>query len=232
MDVTVDCKWSKWRILGAGRAVGRGNTTTAVILRRPLFAHASPSGAAALVQHAANAQDGCWWLRVTRGARGLTAGASGSWSGSARRAAPRPAAKVNIAINKQITACKDVQDLCSVIHNQPRSLAFLQLLRTPRHDVACGTVDQALRALEESALHNIEDFGPQELTNTLHAMAKAKAHYSPTKPLVIEALERRAEALAGTLNAQGVANTLWAYAPMGRAPGAGMMRGLEGRAFC
>ena len=39
-----------------------------------------------------------------------------------------------------------------------------------------------------------------------------------------------AEALAGTFNAQAVANTLWAYASMGREPGAGLMRELEGRA--
>jgi len=43
-------------------------------------------------------------------------------------------------------------------------------------------------------------------------------------------LEGRAEALAGTFNAQEVANTLWAYATMGREPGAGVMRALEGRA--
>ena len=43
-------------------------------------------------------------------------------------------------------------------------------------------------------------------------------------------LEGRAEALAGTFNAQAVANTLWAYATMGREPGAGLMRELEGRA--
>ena len=41
---------------------------------------------------------------------------------------------------------------------------------------------------------------------------------------------RRAEALAGTFNAQEVANTLWAYATMGWEPGVGMMRALEGRA--
>ena len=40
----------------------------------------------------------------------------------------------------------------------------------------------------------------------------------------------RSEALAGTFNAQEVANTLWAYATMGREPGAGLMRELEGRA--
>jgi len=51
-------------------------------------------------------------------------------------------------------------------------------LPTQRHGVARGTVDHALRALEESALHNIEDFGPRELANTLHDMAKAKAQRS------------------------------------------------------
>jgi hypothetical protein len=39
-----------------------------------------------------------------------------------------------------------------------------------------------------------------------------------------------AEAVAGTLNAQNVANTLWAYATTGREPGAGVMRELVGRA--
>ena len=36
--------------------------------------------------------------------------------------------------------------------------------------------------------------------------------------------------LAGTFNAQDVANTLRAYATMGREPGAGLRRELEGRA--
>jgi len=58
----------------------------------------------------------------------------------------------------------------------------------------------------------------------------AKAHYTPTNPLVLEALEQQAEALVSSLNAQGVAITLWAYATMGREPGAGVMRGPEGRA--
>ena len=33
-------------------------------------------------------------------------------------------------------------------------------------------------------------------------------------------LEERAEALVGIFNAQAVSNTLWAYATMGREPGA------------
>jgi len=44
------------------------------------------------------------------------------------------------------------------------------------------------------------------------------------------ALEGRAEALAGMFNAQGVSNTLWAYAKMGREPGVGMRKGMEGGA--
>ena len=40
-------------------------------------------------------------------------------------------------------------------------------------------------------------------------------------------LEGRAEAVAGSFKAQHVANTLWAYATMGREPGEGMMRALE-----
>ncbi len=40
----------------------------------------------------------------------------------------------------------------------------------------------------------------------------------------------QAESLAGTFNAQEVANTLWADAKMGWSPGAAVMRELEGRA--
>ena len=58
----------------------------------------------------------------------------------------------------------------------------------------------------------------------------AKSRYRPWDRTLVPELEGRAEALAGTFNAQDVANTLWAYATMGRAPGAGLMRELEGRA--
>ena len=108
------------------------------------------------------------------------------------------------------------------------STALRKLLQDHNNGGLSEVVQRALRSLEESALHNIEDFESQTLANTLHAMAKAR--YTPTNPLVIGALERRAEALAGTFNAQGVANTLWAYATMGRKPGAGLMKELEGLA--
>ena len=58
----------------------------------------------------------------------------------------------------------------------------------------------------------------------------AKTQYTPSDQSLVPKLEERAEALAGTFTAQGVANTLWAYATMGREPGTGVMRVLEGQA--
>ncbi len=57
-----------------------------------------------------------------------------------------------------------------------------------------------------------------------------KTQYSPWDQSLVPKLEERAEALEGTFNAQKVANTLCVHATMGRAPGAGLMRELEGRA--
>ena len=106
--------------------------------------------------------------------------------------------------------------------------AFRILLQSRRDEVPRGDVEQALQALEEAVLRTINVFGTQELANIMHAMAKA--HYTPTNPLVLGPLEPQTEALADTFNTQDVANTIWAYATMGRGPGAGLMRVLEGRA--
>ena len=89
-------------------------------------------------------------------------------------------------------------------------------------------MERALQALEAAALRTIDAFGAQHVSNTLHIMAKSR--YRPWDRTLVPELEGRAEAVAGTFKAQEVANTLWAYATMGRAPGAGMMRELEGRA--
>ena len=146
--------------------------------------------------------------------------------------------KRNVEINKQITVCQDSRDLCALIDAHaaefnPVNVAtafrrLLQMWRGGRGARARGVVERSLQALEEAALRTINVFGARELANTMHAMAKA--HYTPTNPLVLEALEQQTEAVAGTLNAQEVANTLWAYATMGWEPGAGLMRKLEGRA--
>jgi hypothetical protein len=141
----------------------------------------------------------------------------------------------NMQLNKQILACEDAGELCALIQARVAEFdhvnvatAFRRLLQTRRQGVSRAVADQALWQLEASALLTMDDFQPQEISSTLHALAKAR--YAPSDPLLLDALERQAEAVAGTFNAQQVANTLWAYAKLGRAPGAGVMRGLEGRA--
>ena len=89
-------------------------------------------------------------------------------------------------------------------------------------------MEPTLRSLELSALQNIEDGGSQQIANTLHATAKSRCRLSDRSDLA--ALERQAEAVTGSFNAQELANTMWASATMGRAPGAGVVRGLEVRA--
>jgi hypothetical protein len=89
-------------------------------------------------------------------------------------------------------------------------------------------VERALQALEGAALQTNAEFGAREISNTLHIMAKTR--YCPWDPALVPKLQGRAEALAGTFNAQGVANTLWACTKMGREPGTGLMRELGARA--
>ena len=103
--------------------------------------------------------------------------------------------------------------------------AFRALLQSRRD--GGGVVERALRALEAAALRQIETYQAQHVANTLHIMAKTC--YRPWDQALVPALEGRAEALAGTFNAQGVANTLWAYATMKRDLGAGLARVLEVR---
>ena len=91
-------------------------------------------------------------------------------------------------------------------------------------------VERALQSLERAAMQNMEDYEAQQISNTLYAMAKAK--YTPSEPLLVEALERQAVAVAGRgdFNAQNVAITMWAYATMGREPGKELVKALEERA--
>jgi hypothetical protein len=86
------------------------------------------------------------------------------------------------------------------------STAFRKLLQSRRDRVPSRDVERELQTIEEEALWTINVFRAQELTNTMHVMAKA--HYTPTNPLVLEALEGWADALAGTFKTQEVANTI------------------------
>ena len=136
----------------------------------------------------------------------------------------------NVEINKQISvcenACEDSGDLCALIDVHAAEFndvnvvtAFRKLLQSRREGLPSGVLERALQALEAAALRTIDAFGARLVANILHIIAKAR--YSPNDQSLVPQLEGRAEALAGTFNAQEVANTLWAYATMGREPGAG-----------
>ena len=142
--------------------------------------------------------------------------------------------QMNDEISKQIMAAQPHQ-LCTLIAARKAEFdkvhlatAFRKLLQSRSDGVLHGVVERALQALEECALEKMEDFQPKQVATYLHSMAKCRYH--PSNPRVLEALEQQAAATAGTFNEQEVANTLWAYAKLGREPGARLMWGLECRA--
>jgi len=136
-------------------------------------------------------------------------------------------------LNSHILDCGSTGELCELIEAHAEEFdavnvatAFRKLLQSRRDGVPRGFVERALQALEAAALRRMDAFKGREVANILHIMAKTR--YRPSDPALVQKLEGRAEALAGTFNVQNVANTLWAYATMGREPGAGVMRGLDG----
>jgi hypothetical protein len=141
----------------------------------------------------------------------------------------------NIDIIRQIMGAQGASKLCILIQASAAEFnsvnvatALRVLLQARRDGVPHGVVERALQALEAAALRTIDAFGAQEISNTLHIMAKSR--YRPWDQTLVPKLDGRAEALAGTFNSQDVANTLWAYATMGREPCLGVMRELEGQA--
>jgi hypothetical protein len=88
-------------------------------------------------------------------------------------------------LNKPILSIANMQGLCDLINASSTQFnhvnvatAFRRVLQMPRRGVSQDTVAKALRTLEESALHNIHDFGSQGIANTLHIMAKQR-YYKP-----------------------------------------------------
>ena len=163
--------------------------------------------------------------RLHRGGIGLRDGRVSRSCGAARRGGPASNAH-NFQLNSQIMDCRSAVEVCKLIvaraaeFNHVNVATALRTVLQSRHDgVPRQLVEQALHALEAAALEMIDAFEAQQVASTLHIMAKTE--YCPWDPSLVPALEVRAEALAGTFNAQNVANTLWAYATMGREPGAG-----------
>ena len=126
-----------------------------------------------------------------------------------------------------------MQELCELIHASSTqfdhvnvSTVFRKVLKMSRRGGSQDTVAKTLRTLEDSALQNIHDFGSKGIANTLHIMTKER-YYKPQETVLL-ALEGRVESISGEFNEQDVANTLWAFAAMGKKSGERMLGQLEG----
>jgi len=128
-------------------------------------------------------------------------------------------------------AFKGAGELCTCIEAKAADFnyvnvttAFRQLLKMARQ---AGVRQSALQVLEDVMMRKMGDFGPREVASTLHIMAKAR--YRPKNRALLPALDMQVEKVVREYDAQAVANTVWAYATMGREPGEGVMGMLEGR---
>ena len=143
--------------------------------------------------------------------------------------------KLNQEIMQEIMAFKSAGELCACIEAKATDFnyvavatAFRQLLKMARQaGVRPITQQSALQVLEDVMMRKMGDFGPLQVASTLHIMAKAR--YRPYNRALLPELELQIERVVSKYNAQNVANTVWAYARMGREPGEGVMGMLEGR---
>ncbi len=139
-----------------------------------------------------------------------------------------------VLLNMGIVDCSSTEELCELIEEHAEQLdtinvatAFRKLLQSPRDGVPRGVVDRALQALEAAALRRMPEMEARNVADMLHIIAKSR--YSPWDPALVPKLEGQAVAVVGTFSAQGVTNTLWAFATMGREPGARLRCSLEER---
>jgi len=92
-----------------------------------------------------------------------------------------PDLKRHIDINKQIMRAQGASELCTLIETRVAefnhvnvSTAFRTLLQGRRNGGPRGVVERALQALKAAALRTIDAFGAQNVSNTLHIMAKSR----------------------------------------------------------
>ena len=166
---------------------------------------------------------------------GWPGGGRGGGSGGARLN-PR---QITGALGKQARAedvlsfCRDHLHELNHIHVNAALGKLAKLRSLPRH----LTTDQTFVELVRFARRLAESgqYPAREMSNTAFAVAKMhqigviRANQGEMTDLVT-ALERRAEEVARDMKPQEMANLMWAYATLGRAPGAPTWEALERRA--
>ena len=76
----------------------------------------------------------------------------------------------------------------------------------------------------------LRTFGPREMSNMLHALAKSGRRFCSLSEALVAAFEQRSLACIQEWNGQDIGNTLWAYATLRRAPAPPLLEALQGKA--
>ena len=141
----------------------------------------------------------------------------------------------HVEINKKLTACSSVSDVCRLIEEHAAEFNAVNVVTALRkvllnsRGLSRQLLEKTQQTLEQCVVSRMEDFEARQVSNILHVFAKHK--YRPWDAQILTCLERRALETAGEFNSQNVANTLWAYASLGRDPGKGLLHALERRAL-
>ena len=102
----------------------------------------------------------------------------------------------NAQLNKRITACSSVLDVCRIIEEQEAELNVINVATALRkvlfesRGVSRQVLDKTLQILEEHAVSKMKDFSPRHVANILHVFAKMK--YRPWHTEILSCLDRRA----------------------------------------
>ena len=192
----------------------------------------------------------------TEPAQNAATAASGPRPAALGRAGPGDGPRVwgaagSRAVNDEILQARSVEQLCALIERSTHALdpvnvntAFRRLLlpqgQPERNATAAALplLDRAVRLLLRRALvllrqgggQHSRQFGPREISNMLHALAKSGRPCCRLSEALIVAFEQRCLACMPAWNGQDIGNVLWAYAVLGRAPAPPLLEALQGQA--
>jgi hypothetical protein len=145
---------------------------------------------------------------------------------------PHPGKQFCVQLNKQIMSIRHARGICALISAHASHFNAVNVATCFRTILALGRVGaeelvpQALSTLEEAGTRVMGEFGPQKLSNVLHAVAKYK-HQCRT--CLLAGLERRLEEISHELNPQCISNIVWGYATMDKRVGDKAMGLMEQR---
>ena len=158
------------------------------------------------------------------------------------------------AVNDEIMRLRSVEQLCVFVAYNVQEMdhvnintAWRRLLLPqgkPERNLTAALlplVDRAVNLLLRRALSLLRSqdihpqreargFGPREMSNMLHALAKGGRRFCSLSEALVAAFEHRSLACIQEWNGQDIGNTLWAYATLRRAPATPLLDELQDQA--